>query len=142
MNINIEAVKDISNFQFMLYSILVSFRKSTCWADSTVATEITSLRSLICFLERIHHSQVIFELGKTIGDKDMNIANALEWAHHLEAVIRIKEEEQTPPIAAIRRDETEILIDSLNRLDKQMSVGNENYARSSDGRRDNYHCDN
>ena len=60
----------------------------------------------------------------------MNIKKALERALHLETVKRTEEEEQTQRIAAIRRDETEILIDSMNRLDQQMSVGNENYNRA------------
>ena len=68
----------------------------------------------------------------------MKIANALERELTLEAVIRIEAEEKTPRIAAIRRDETEILMDSVNRL-VQMSVGDENNARSSEGRRDNSH---
>ena len=84
------------------------------------------------FLVGIHHSQVTLELGRTIGDKDMNNANALERALPLEALIRIEEEEQTPRIAAVRRDETELLIDSVNKLVQQMSVGNEGNARSSD----------
>ena len=82
------------------------------------------------FLEGFHHSHVTLELRKTIGDKDMNIANAVERAFHLEAVIRIHEEEQMPRIAARRRDETEILIDSLNRLVQQMSIRNENNVRT------------
>ena len=69
----------------------------------------------------------------------MNIKKALERTLHLETVKRTEEEEQTQRRAAIRRDETEILIDSVNRLDQQMSVGKENYDRSSDGRRDNSH---
>ena len=87
------------------------------------------------FFEGVHHSQVKFEVRTTIGDKEMNIANALERALHLEAVIRIEEEKQTPRIADIRRDETVILEDSANRLVQQTSIGNEKNARSSDGRR-------
>ena len=68
------------------------------------------------FLNGIHHSQVRLELRKTFGDKNKNIANALERELHLEAIIRIEEEYQTPRIAAIRRDETEILKYSVNRL--------------------------
>ena len=83
--------------------------------------------------------RVRLELRKSTGDKDMNIANTLERELHLEAVIRIEEEEPTPRIAAIRRDETEILIDSVKKLVQQMSVGNENNARSSDGQKDNSH---
>ena len=63
------------------------------------------------FPEGIHHSQVRHELRKTIGEKDMNIANALAWALHLEAVIKTEEEEQTPRIAAILSDETETLLE-------------------------------
>ena len=91
------------------------------------------------FFEGFHHSEVRFEVRKTNGDKEMNIANALERALHLEAVIRIEEEKQTPRIADIRRDETVILEDSANRLVQQTSIGNEKNARSSDGRRYNGH---
>ena len=56
------------------------------------------------FFKGIHYNQIGFELRKTIGNKDMNIAKALGRLLHLEAVIRIEEEEQTPRIAAIRRD--------------------------------------
>ena len=70
----------------------------------------------------------------------MNIANALERALHLEAVIRIEEEKQTPRIADIRGDETVILENSANRLVQQTSIGNEKNARSKDGRRYNAHC--
>ena len=69
----------------------------------------------------------------------MKIANALERALHLEVLIRIEEEEQTPRIAAIRRDETETITDLVNRLVQQISVGKENNTRSSDSRRDNSH---
>ena len=69
----------------------------------------------------------------------MNIANALERALYIEAVIRVEEEEQTPQIAATRRYETEVLKDSVNRLVQHMFVGNENIVRSSDGRRNNSH---
>ena len=62
----------------------------------------------------------------------MDIANALEWALHLGAIGRI-EEEQTPRIAAIRRDDTEMLLDSVNRLVQQMSNRTEKNARSSGG---------
>ena len=87
------------------------------------------------FLHGIHHIQVRLELHKTTGDKDKNIANASERELHLEAVIRTEEEEPTPRIAAIRRDETENLIESVKKLVQQMSVGNENNARSSDGQK-------
>ena len=91
------------------------------------------------FSEGIQHSQVRHELRNTIGEKGMNIANALEWGLHLEAVTKTEEEEQTPRIAAILRDETETLLDSVNSLVQQMLVGNGKNARSSDGRRDNSH---
>ena len=67
------------------------------------------------------------------------IANALDRALHLKAVIRIEEDEQTPRIAALRRDEKKTIIDSASRLFYQMSVANEKIRRSSDGRRDNSH---
>ena len=56
----------------------------------------------------------------------MNKANALECALHLGAVIGIEEKEQTPRITAIRRDQTEMLTDSMNRPVQKMSVGNKN----------------
>ena len=82
------------------------------------------------FLEEIRQSQFRLELRKTIGEKDMNNASGLERALHQEAVIRIEEEEQKPRVASIRRDETEILIDSVNRLVQQMSVVNIKILRS------------
>ena len=48
------------------------------------------------------------DLRKQIGDKDMKIETVLEEALHMQAVTRIEEEEQTPKIAVIRRDETKI----------------------------------
>ena len=45
------------------------------------------------FLDGIHHSQVRLELRKTTGDKNKSIANALERDLHLEAIIRIEEED-------------------------------------------------
>ena len=65
----------------------------------------------------------------------MNIANALEQALQLEALITNREEKKEPRLAAIGRDELEVRIESVSRLVKQMSVGNENNARSSDGQR-------
>ena len=91
------------------------------------------------FLVGVHHSQNRLELRKTIGDKSVNSENVLEWALHVNAVIRIEEEKQTPPIAAMRREQTEILIDLVNRLVQQMSVGHEKNAQSCVGRRDNSH---
>ena len=93
----------------------------------------TGSLSALSSLKRIHHNQVRLELRKTIGDKLMNTVKFLKRALHLEAVIKIEEEEQTPRIAAIRRDETEILIDSVNRLVQQISVGKNYNARSTDG---------
>ena len=49
------------------------------------------------------------------------------------------EEEQTPRRAAIRRDKTEILTDSVNRPVHRMSVSSGNISWSSDGRGDNSH---
>ena len=54
----------------------------------------------------------------------MNIANAFKRALHLKTIVLIEEEGQTSRIAAVRRDEIEILIDSVNRPVQQMSVGN------------------
>ena len=87
----------------------------------------------------IYNGQVGLELRKTIGDKGMNIARSLERALHLEALVRIEEEEQTPRIAAIRRDKTEMLINAVNRLDHYVSVSIKNKVRSSDGWKDNSH---
>ena len=66
----------------------------------------------------------------------MKKTNALKQVLQLEALITNKEEEEKDPrLAAIRRDETEVRIDSVSRLVKQMSFGNGNNARSSDGQR-------
>ena len=74
------------------------------------------------FLEGINHSQVRLDLRKQIGDKDMKIETVLERALHLEAVTRIEEEEQTPKVAVIRRDETKDLVEAVTKLVNQLSV--------------------
>ena len=58
----------------------------------------------------------------------MNIVNALEWALFLE-------QEQTLRIVAIRSNETDILIDLLNRFIQQMRAGIENNTLSKDDRK-------
>ena len=68
------------------------------------------------------HSQVRLDLRKQIGDKDMKIETVLERALHLEAVTRIEEEEQTPKVAVIRRDETKDLVEAVTKLVNQLSV--------------------
>ena len=74
------------------------------------------------FLEGINHSQVRLDLTQQIGDKDMKIETVLERALHLEAVTRIEEEEQTPKVAVIRRDETKDLVEAVTKLVSQLSV--------------------
>ena len=74
------------------------------------------------FREGINHSQVRLDLRKQIGDKDMKIETVLERAMHLKAVTRIEEEEQTPKVAVIRRDETKDLVKAVTRLVNQLSV--------------------
>ena len=64
------------------------------------------------------------DLRKQIGDKDMKIETVLERALHLEAVTRIEEEEQTPKVAVIRRDETKDLVEAVTKLVNQLSVDN------------------
>ena len=91
----------------------------------TYPTESQDIRDHLVlrgFLERINHSQVRLDLRKEIGDKDMKIETALERALHLEAVTRIKEEEQTLEVAGIRRDETKDLVEAVTRLANQSSV--------------------
>ena len=61
-------------------------------------------------------------LRKQIGDKDMKSETVLERALHLEAVTRIEEEEQTPKVAVIRRDETKDLVEAVTKLVNQLSV--------------------
>ena len=53
----------------------------------------------------------------------MKIETVLERALHLEAVTRIEEEEQTPNVAVIRRDETKDLVEAVTKLVNQLSVG-------------------
>ena len=64
------------------------------------------------------------DLRKPIGDKDMKIETILERALHLETVTITEEEEQTPKIAIIRRDETKYLVEAVNKLVNQLSVDN------------------
>ena len=73
-------------------------------------------------LEGINHSQMRLDLRKQIGDKDIKIETVLERALHLEAVTRIEEEEQTPKVAVIRRDETKDLVQAVNTLVNHLSV--------------------
>ena len=74
------------------------------------------------FLVGINYSQVRLDLRKQIGDKDMKIQTFFEQALHLEAVTRIEEEEQTPKVEVIRRNETKDLVEAVNRLVNQLSV--------------------
>ena len=62
------------------------------------------------------------DLRKQIDDKDMKIETVLELALNLEAVTRVEEEEQTPKVAVIRRDETKDLVEAVTRLVNQLSV--------------------
>ena len=52
----------------------------------------------------------------------MKIETVQEQAVHLEAVIRIEEEEQTPKVAVIRRNETKDLVEAFTKLVNQLSV--------------------
>ena len=52
----------------------------------------------------------------------MKIETVLERALHLEAEIRIEEEEQTPKISVIRRDETKDLVEAVTKLVNQLTV--------------------
>ena len=70
------------------------------------------------------------DLRKQIGDKDMKIETVLEQALHLETVTIIEEEEQTPKIAIIRRDETKNLVEAVNKLVNQLSVDNKQRQNS------------
>ena len=74
------------------------------------------------FLVGINHSQVRLDIRKQIGDKAMKIETVLERALHLETVTRIEEEEQTPNVAVIRRDETKDLVEAVTKLVNQFSV--------------------
>ena len=52
----------------------------------------------------------------------MKIETVLERALHLEAVLSTEEEEQTPKIALIRRDETKNLVEAVTKLVIQLLV--------------------
>ena len=88
----------------------------------TESQDIRNRFALRGFLEEINHSQVSLDLRKQIGDKYMKIETVLKRALHLEAVTRIEEEEQTPKVAVIRRDETKNLVEAATRLVNQSSV--------------------
>ena len=98
-------------------------------------------------LEGIDHSQVRLDFRKQIGDKDMKIETVLERALHLEAVTRIEEEERTPKVAVIRRDETKGLVEAIDKLVNQLSVDDkqrenrQNQSRERSGSRGRW-CDN
>ena len=53
---------------------------------------------------------------------DTEIETVLERVLHLEALTRIEEDEQTPTVAVIRRDETKYLVEALTKLENQLSV--------------------
>ena len=52
----------------------------------------------------------------------MKIETVLERALDLEAVTRIEEEEQTPIVALIRRDEKKSLVEAVSKLVNHLSV--------------------
>ena len=91
-------------------------------AYPTESQDIRDHLALRGFLEGINHSQVRLDLRKQIVDKDMKIETGLERALHLESVTRIEEEEQTPKVAVIRRDETKDLVEAVTKLVNQLSV--------------------
>ena len=91
-------------------------------AYPTESQDIRDHLDLRGFLEGIKQSQVRLDLRKQIGDKDMKIETVLERALHLEAVTRIEEEEQTPKVAVIRRDETKDLVEAGTKFVNQLSV--------------------
>ena len=85
-------------------------------AYPTESRDIRDHLVLRAFLEGINRSQVRLDLRKQIGDKDTKIETNWEQALHLEAVTRIKEEEQTPKVAVIRRNETKNLVEAVTDL--------------------------
>ena len=62
------------------------------------------------------------DLSKQIGDKDKKIETVLERALHLEAVTKIKDDEQTRNNAVIRRNKTKILMENVSRGNKLVLV--------------------
>ena len=57
------------------------------------------------FLEDIKNSQVRLDLRNNLGDADLTLDRALERALHIEAVTRIKEEDNEPRVCAIQSNE-------------------------------------
>ena len=74
-------------------------------AYTTESQDIRDHLVLREFIEGINHSQVRLDLRNQLSDKDLEIETGLERALHLEAITGIEEEEQTPNVAVIRRDE-------------------------------------
>ena len=97
-------------------------KQLTLKAYPTESQDIRDHLFLRGFLEGINQSQVRLDLKKQIGDKVKKIETVLERALHLEAVTRIEEEEQTPKVAVIRRDETKDLVEAVTKLVNQLSV--------------------
>ena len=91
-------------------------------AYPTESEDIRDHLALRRFLEGIKHSQVRLDLRKQIGDKDMKTETVLERALHIEAGRRIEEEEQTPKVAVIRRDETKDYGEAFTKLVNLLSV--------------------
>ena len=96
------------------------------------------------FLEGINPSQVRLDLRKQIGDKYKKIETVLERALHLEAVTGIEEEEETPKVAVIRRDERKNLVEAVTKLVNQLSVDDKqrenrrNQSRERSGSRERW----
>ena len=68
------------------------------------------------FLEGIENSQVRFDPRNNLGDADMTLDKALERTLHIEAVTRIKEEDNEPRVSAIQLNENKQLFNSINDL--------------------------
>ena len=84
-----------------LTDFLRELQQLALMANPDESQDIRDHLVLRVFLQGIHHSLGKLELRKTFGDKDMNIANALERALHLEAVTRIDKEENTPRLLTL-----------------------------------------
>ena len=71
---------------------------------------------------------------KSLEDKDMTVDKALERAIHLEGVTKIEEEEQVPPITAIRQDDSnKCLVEAVDGLVQKLSGTADGNSRESGG---------
>ena len=89
------------------------------------------------FFEGIENSQVRLDLRTNLGEADMTLDKALERALHIEAVMRIEEEDKEPRISALQSNGNTQLVNSITdlvrTLQNNQSNRQDNQKFSSEG---------